>query len=106
MNLRQARKIADRIHDMKASRCPYTEWQMFRAYSRLHTEWRKRRIVTVDDEGRTSHRVTEDYFRTQWVWTMILRRRHFRHGKYVSKPKPECATLHSWVRRTWSPPQS
>jgi hypothetical protein len=41
VTIRQARKIAARVHEVKASACPYTEWQLFRAFSRLHSEWQE-----------------------------------------------------------------
>lgn len=105
MTRRQARKIAKRIDNVKASTCPYTEWQLFRAFSRLHHEWRLRRVETTDERGQRIHHVTEDYFRENRVDSMRIRSRRFRHGKFVPGDSTNVA-MQSWVRKTWSPPHS
>lgn len=104
MKLRQARKIAEKCRGMRPPDCPYDEWTLFRAFSRLHTAWRCTREEWDSEHGRI-HGVTPDYTRETAVWTMLIRARFFRRNRYRADA-PRNPAIDSWVRRTWSPPQS
>lgn len=95
MRLRTARKIAARLHHVKGR--SYNEWQLFRAYMRLHRAWRAYRVVTVERRYNFGdvewQAVTPDFFLASRVSTFIS---CFGDNEQLAQ----------WVRLTWHPPQS